>query len=445
MGMLALTLRGIKPTDDVINQAIKEVEMHEVGHTLGLRHNFKASTMLPNDQLHDTKITHEKGLVGSVMDYSPINLAPKGVKQGDFFTTTIGPYDYWAIEYGYKPLSGGTESEVAELRKIANRGSKAGNDYGTDEDMYLTSDPLINAYDLGKDTMKFSQERMLLAEDLMKGLSNRIVEDGEGYQRARIAFSVLLQQFGNGAYLVSKYVGGEHANRDHRGDPEARDPLVPVTSARQREALKFLQEHILTDKSFNFPQDLLRKLAVQRWYHWGTAPDSTDYPLHERILRIQQVALNNVLSPTVLRRIQDNSFKAQNNDKCLELAEVFRTVTDGIWSDLPLKPAGDDKRTIPSSIVRRNLQREHLKKLTSMVLGEKPRNDYYYVFFYGSPTSAPPDARSLARAHLREIGRRIDVTLKDKKASVDETTRAHLDESKERIAKVLNASMQIND
>jgi hypothetical protein len=139
-----------KQLEELINQAIKEVVMHEVGHTLGLRHNFKGSTMLPNNQLHDTKITREKGLVGSVMDYSPVNLAPKGVKQGDFFTTTIGPYDYWAIEYGYKPLSGGTEGEATELNKIACRGpSTPGLDYGTDEDTILTSDPHINRFDLG--------------------------------------------------------------------------------------------------------------------------------------------------------------------------------------------------------------------------------------------------------------------------------------------------------
>ena len=92
--------------------------MHEVGHSLGLRHNFKASTMLNADQLNDTAITHAKGLVGSVMDYSPINIAPKGKKQGDYYSTTLGPYDYWAIEYAYKPVDG---DEASELKKIAAR------------------------------------------------------------------------------------------------------------------------------------------------------------------------------------------------------------------------------------------------------------------------------------------------------------------------------------
>src|SRR6185436_10817892 len=125
--------------EELVQQAIKHVVMHEVGHTLGLRHNFKASTMLPNGQLHDTKITREKGLVGSVMDYSPVNLAPKGVKQGDFFSTTLGPYDYWAIEYAYKPLSGGTEGEYEALKKLASKGAVPGHDYATDEDTFSSS------------------------------------------------------------------------------------------------------------------------------------------------------------------------------------------------------------------------------------------------------------------------------------------------------------------
>src|SRR4029077_16904007 len=177
---------GDKIPDELIGQAIKHVVMHEVGHTLGLRHNFKASSMLPNDKLNDTSITRKQGLVGSVMDYSPINLAPKGVKQGDYFTTTLGPYDYWAIEYAYKPLTGGTDGEAEELQKVATRAATPGLDYGTDEDMFGTADPLINVFDLGADPGQFGRDRILLAEELMKNLADKAVEKGEGYQRTRM-------------------------------------------------------------------------------------------------------------------------------------------------------------------------------------------------------------------------------------------------------------------
>src|SRR5205085_11012046 len=142
------------------------------------------------------------------------------------------------------------EGEQGELQKIATKSAAPGHDYGTDEDMWSTSDPLINAWDLGADPMKFAQDRMLLAEELLKGLAERVVDKGEGYQRTRLAFSLLLAQYGNAAYLSSQFVGAEYANRDHRGDPSGRDPMVPVQAARQREALNFVQDHILTDKPF---------------------------------------------------------------------------------------------------------------------------------------------------------------------------------------------------
>src|SRR5262249_13420060 len=96
---------GGKVPEEFIGQAIKEVVMHEVGHRLGLRHNFKSSTFISLKDCNNPQVTRAKGMTGSVMDYAPANFAAKGDKQGDYFSDTIGPYDYWAIEYAYKPTS----------------------------------------------------------------------------------------------------------------------------------------------------------------------------------------------------------------------------------------------------------------------------------------------------------------------------------------------------
>src|SRR5262249_6326156 len=149
------------------------------------------------------EITRKVGLVGSVMDYTPINLAPKGVKQGDFFTNTIGPYDYWAIEYAYKPLTGGTEGELAELQKIASKCATPNLTYATDEDLFTSSDPYNNQWDLGADPMRFAQDRVLLAEELLSKLVEKASAKGEGYQRTRQAFGIILQEYGNAAELIS--------------------------------------------------------------------------------------------------------------------------------------------------------------------------------------------------------------------------------------------------
>jgi hypothetical protein len=437
LAAVAIAARDLKPadkiaaTDELVGQAIKEVVMHEVGHTLGLRHNFKASTMLKNEDLHNTEITHKRGLVASVMDYNPVNLAPKGVKQGDYFTTTIGPYDYWAIEYAYKPLTGGTDGEWAELEKIAAKSATPGHEYGTDEDLRLgTPDPKINVWDLGDDPMKYGMDRIAIAEELLKTLADKASDKGESYQKTRLAFGILLQQFGDGAHLIANFIGGEEIHRDHKGDPDGRDPFVPVKADKQREALKYLQEHILTDRSFQFSPKLLRRLGADRWVHWGNyqAGPSIEYPINERVLAIQRVVLRHVFSPRVLARFQNAALKVDNGDKPLTLAEVFRSLTDGIWAD-PVADPKDPKKPLASSVIRRNLQREHLTNLSNLVLGR---------------SAGPADAKSLARMHLRDINKRIDKILNDK-APVEDTTRAHLEECRDRIAKALNASMLSTD
>lgn len=454
LGMAAMAMAareqlkpGEKIPDDLIGQAIKEVTMHEVGHTLGLRHNFKASTMLKNEELHNTEITRKKGLVGSVMDYSPINLAPKGTKQGDYFTTTIGPYDYWAIEYAYKPLSGGTDGEGEELKKIARRGAETGHDYGTDEDLFQSSDPLINLWDLGSDPLKFGMERMQIAEEILKGVADKGVEEGEGYQRLRLAFRMLMGQYGNAAILSSQYIGGQYAHRDHHKDPSGREPLVPVKADRQREALKFLQQHILTDKPFQFSPTLLRRLAADRWMHWGNEfmfYDSFDVPVYQRILGIQRVALRHSFDPSVLNRIQNNALQCDKGEKPFTIAELFRGLTDAIWTDSAMKE--DKGKKHETSIITRNLQREHLKNLSQLVIGQQSGGGGMFMLMLmgGGGGSAPPDARSLARLHLRRVADHITKALKDAD-NLEDTTRAHLEECQERIVKVLSASLQIRD
>ncbi len=437
--------------EEFVGQAIKEIVMHEVGHSLGLRHNFKASTMLTADQLNDTAITHVKGLVGSVMDYSPINIAPKGKKQGDYYTTTLGPYDYWAIEYAYKSIDG---DEAGELKKIAARAPEHDLVYATDEDSFLNDDPYVNRWDLGADPCQFGKDRIALATDLLKDLDNRVVKDGDSWARTRRAFSVLLNQWGDGATLASQYVGGQSVSRDHKADKDAHDPIVPVAGAKQRECLKFLTEAILSDKSFQFSPALLRRLGTERWSHWGTDGfygPGVDISVLERILGIQKIVLGQCLSSSTLARLENQQLQADPNANPLQMDEVFRSLTDGIWSDLDHLPvASDDKGgKFVLSTIRRNLQREYLRRLSGMVIGNGPgvNSDMYsyMVVLSGGNSSVPADARALARLHLKEIASRIGKVLETKNLAIDDTSRAHLEECRHRIAKILEANLDVRE
>lgn len=413
-----------KVTDELLVQAVKEVVMHEVGHTLGLRHNFKASTSIKNDQLHDTAHTGKNGIGGSVMDYNPANIAPKGAKQGHYFSPTLGAYDYWAIEYAYTP-----DGSKENLAKIAGRCADPALIYGTDEDLFGTDDPNINVWDLGGDPLKFAQDRVKLAQDLLPGLAERVVEKGEGYQRARQAFATLLYQYGDAAFIAAKHVGGSAMHRDHKGDANARDPFVPTPPAKQREALKFVAEQILTDKPFDFPPELLRKLGADRWVHWGNegAMQAAEFPVNDRVLGIHRSALGELFSAGTLANIQNSARSAGKDDKPLAVAEVFRAVTDAAFGDLA-----------KSSVVKRNLQREYVTRLSGLVLGRGGATMNLFALMGGGMRTTPADAKSLARLHLKEVAKKIDAALAAEK---DDTVKAHLDELKEQIGKTLGATV----
>jgi hypothetical protein len=426
---------GGKVPEELIHQAIKETVMHEVGHTLGLRHNFKASTLWKPEELHDTARTRERGISASVMDYNPVNIAPKGVAQGDYYSTTIGPYDYWAIEYGYKPLAAATpEAELPELKKIAARSTEPGHAYATDEDTRgFDPDPLANRWDMGSDPLAYARRQADLIEELWQGkLVERAATDGKGYQRVRQVFAVTLNQYQMALNLAARYVGGQEFSRNHKGDPNARPPFVVVDSAKQREALRFLKERAFSDKSFRFSPELLNSLAPDRWMHWGTSTWTAgrmDYPIHEQVLRVQASALNHLFHPITLARVLDNERKCKD-ENCLTLPELFREVTAAVWSELDvqadIQPATNRQPLISS--YRRGLQREHLKLLIALVL---------------SPSSGTPeDARTLAWSNLKRLDRQIEQVLQRHDAKLDDYTRAHLEESQMRIQKALQASFQ---
>lgn len=413
--------------EKLIMQGLKEVAMHEVGHTLGLRHNFKASKIKSLSEIHSS----EDGVVpvGSVMDYIPVTLWPEGKTQGDFFPQTLGPYDIWAIQYGYTPFSGGTTAEKKELEKIASRSNEPDLQYATDEDTTAVSpDPDSNRYDFGSDAFEFAEHQAEIVRNAMDGLTERLVEPGDDYSKTRIAFNVLLSTHGQSMYFVSRYIGGIHVNRSHKSeDGDNPRPFEVVDVEKQRQAMKMLEEEIFSDKAYQFDPSLLNDLAPSYWNHWGSSNDLRgDLPVHNAVSRWQDTILSRLLGSLNLERMHDAELRVPADEDAFTTAELIERLTKVIYSELDSIEEGDFTNRQPAiSSFRRNLQRSYLKRLTSLALGN---------------LSAPEDCQTIAAAELEDLKSRIDDML-DKKVKLDSYSRAHLSETSRRIEKVLDADI----
>ena len=413
---------------EFVHQGLKEVVMHEIGHTLGLRHNFKASAWKSLDDINDREEGSNEGIVASVMDYAPPNICLDRETQGLYYSQTIGPYDYWAIEYGYKPISG---KESEELKKIASRSGEPGLLYATDEDTRsFDADPLSNRFDLGKDPLEFVRRQMELTTKLMPDVVEKTVKDGEGYQRARQAFGLLFREYWRSVAFASRFPGGVEIHRAHKGDENAPAPFQIIPAEKQREAMLLLAESAFAAPELDGSQ--LNYLAVSRWNHWGVRdPIRLDYPIHEDVLSLQEAILSRVLNGMTLDRILDNEFKAGDEEDVYTLAEHLKIVTDSIFSEWK-GPGEETEFSNQDPLIasfRRNLQRSALRRLGTIVT-------------HGS--GAPADARTLTRMHLISLKKEGERLLDNDDLKLDDYTKAHLLDSTARIQAVLDAQVSLS-
>ncbi|NRR33897.1 zinc-dependent metalloprotease [Oxalobacteraceae bacterium] len=398
------------PQAEAVAQSyVRAVIMHEVGHTLGLRHNFRSSTIYSLAQLQDSEFTRKNGLSGSVMDYNPFNLSIKGEKQGEYVTSALGPYDYWAIEYAYKPIE--PEQEKQELARIAGRSNEPLLAFGTDQDANgFSSDPDVNIFDLSSDPLAYFQKRLTMSRELWDRIQTRELKPGESYQSLRRSFDFGFAQFARTVPVLMKYVGGTTYLRDHAGTGRA--TFTPVALARQRGALSIVTNSLFKADSFKFTPAMVSRLGADHFENRGRP----DVSIRTRVLSLQAAALDQLMSDAVAVRLLDSQEKLDDGKKALSLDELYNTVQTAVWSELK---AGKE-----ITGMRRNLQREHLKRVTGILL--RPSG------------VTPADARSLQREYALDLQRDIRAAMG--KAGSRET-KAHLSESYEALSQALKASM----
>jgi hypothetical protein len=416
-----LEARGMEldsPQADALAKAyLKDVIMHEVGHTLGLRHNFRASTVYDLKQIQDPNFTKINGVTSSVMDYTPYNISAKGEKQGEYVMSTIGAYDYWAIEFGYKQFAPGQEAQG--LAQILAKASQPELQFDSDEDAGYGSmggvDPMVNRFDLGADPLAYYKLRMKLSRELWDRLQNMNLATGESYERLTRSFRSGFNQLNRVAPLAAKYIGGVHIRRERAGSKNA--VFEPVSAAKQKEALSLITKDFFGTDSFKFKPEFIARLATDR-FERTMSDGSMQTSVARLVAGVQKEILDHVYSPPVATRLAEVGMKVNDPKETLGLSDVYDSLQDAIWSEA--------KTGQETSLIRRNLQREQLRRMTDVLV--KPAGPW------------PADARSIMRENARQLAGMLEKALA--KPGLSKTTRAHYADALDALNVTLKASVQ---
>jgi hypothetical protein len=421
--------------EEFTGQMLVHTVAHEVGHTLGLTHNFRSSTATPYDKLNDKEWVSLHGLTSSVMDYATPNIARDRSQQGLYYGTTVGDADVWMIRYGYAPSGAAdAESDYVYAKSIAEESTKPGHEYSPDFDTYgpHALDPRTNIWDLGDDPLTFARDRVAWVRDILQkeDFEARVLGPQGEYPVLRRAMDAVLEQYGIGLGLAVKYVGGQYQYRDFRGQAGARDPLTPVPAARQREALDFLSQAAFAPGALPVRRELLNRLGPDRWIHWGMGdtfgPNTgarLDYDLNDKLVAIQTAVLNQLMAPALLARLREAESRSAEP---FRMSEHFDKMTRMLWGEVAVPlPAGF--KALDGTSTRRDVQRAYVDRLAGMVVSPSP--------------GAPDDARALARLQLQRIDTRCSRVLTAGVAMGD-YSRAHLLETRARIKRALEAGRE---
>ena len=344
----------------IVEQSIIRLTLHEVGHTLGLNHNFKGSFLHNTEDVHNPEITGKIGVTSSVMEYPAINLAPLGYQQGDYYDIVPGPYDKWAIKFGYTPNL--TEEE---RRKILSESNKPELMFANDsEDMRSAGygiDPRAMINDLTNDPITYSVQRIELVNHAQKELPNKLLSKAKSWEEYRNAHKILLREHQRALEVVSRYIGGVYVERSNPQDPDRKKPYSPTPSEEQRRAMAVLSEYAFSSKAFPINETLLSKVQLERRM-FDLRGGHEDPQMHKTILGIQNTVLDHILNGWTLSRITDTQL--YGND--YSVYEVIDNLTEAIFLE--------DINSEVSSI-RRNLQTSYVKRLINIL-----SQDYYDQF-----------------------------------------------------------------
>ena len=344
---------GNGPVDDgeLIRQGLTELILHEVGHTIGLNHNFRASHLYDRKQAHDTQLTSKTGVCASVMDYASVNLALNPDEQGHYFSIVPGPYDHWAVRAGYGPKD--------QLDAVLSESTKPEHAFANDaDDMRATGrgiDPRAMISDLTNEPIENAVDRMTLVKETFPKLEAQFPVDGESYHELRTSFATLMLDYERATIAISRFIGGVQIDRSlHGQNGAAPEPFTPIPKGEQQKALTALESHLFGPGALSYPDGLISKLQLQRrGFDFFDLDQNEDPKIHDSVLGMQKRVLDQILHPHTLEQMIDSELYGNTYDIGTFMSELDNLVMEG---DAEQKP----------DTFREALQLEYIDRLIKM-------------------------------------------------------------------------------
>jgi hypothetical protein len=416
----AVDARARKPKfdDELMGQLIRFVSSHEVGHTLGLRHNFGASNATPVEKLRDKAFIAKNGHTSSIMDYARFNYVAQPEDGITDLFPRIGDYDIWAIEWGYKPVYDAPTFEKERLvlnnwyKEKAEKNPRLR--FLTETNAY---DPRAQSEDLSDNAMTASDYGIKNLKRIVPNLIEWTKEDAEPYENLREMYAEVVGQYRRYIGHVTKNIGGIYETPktfDQQGAV-----YEPTAKALQKQAVAWLNKQV-----FETPAWLMEPTIVSR-----VRPDQGV----EALRVIQEATINNLFDNNRMQRLIETSAA---NPAGYTLDEMFTDIRKGIWSELATRQSAD--------VFRRNLQKVYIEKMNAIinppaglsgVQAAGQVNPFSNTIPFPTPDVRKTDIISTARGNLTELRTQIKAALP---ATTDKMTRYHLQDVLARIDRALD-------
>lgn len=405
--------RGPKFRDEVMGRLIRFVSAHEVGHTLGLPHNFASSFAYPVDSLRSATFTHQFGTAPSIMDYARFNYIAQPEDEGVSLMPDVGPYDIYSINWGYRPIleamTPEEEQPILDQWILEKEGDPVYR-YGRQGNPY---DPSAQSEDLGDNAMKASMYGIKNLKRILPNLMEWSAEEDKpfkNYDDLQELHGQVFGQFGRYMGHVRTNVGGVYEIYQSSG--QGGEVYTHVDKETQRQAVEFLQENL-----FKTPTWMLDAAVIRR---------TRDFGVLENIRSLQVTTLNGLLEWGRLGRVIEN--EALNGNEAYGLLTLMEDLRKGLWSELP------GGRSI--DVYRRSLQRAHIERFEYLLTGNAPSISPALAARIGpSITASQSDIRPAARAELNTLQRQISAAIS---RTTDRSSKIHLEDCLARIKDILD-------